>query len=187
MTISRGFYILLLFIASWSVYYLMDKDVKSESQVTPNMELPLFSGQQLHNISYNENGLRSYIITSKSLDHYAQSGDTVFNNPVLQIFKQGTELEWEIKAKKGTLTKEQVLTLNDDVLATNLLEDAGFKLLSTAQMNIQLDNRDFWTDNTVFLMGPQFETTGNAMKGNFAENNAILYNEVQGRYETLTP
>ena len=54
-------------------------------------------------------------------------------------------------------------------------------------LGIQLDNRDFWADNQVTLVGPQFETVGQAMKGNFAENNAILYKHVQGRYETLTP
>ena len=80
-----------------------------------------------------------------------------------------------------------VLTLYDNVLAKNLLPDSGFDTMSTDVLGIQLDNRDFWADNQVTLVGPQFETVGQAMKGNFAENNAILYKHVQGRYETLTP
>ncbi|QSA19731.1 LPS export ABC transporter periplasmic protein LptC, partial [Vibrio furnissii] len=32
-----------------------------------------------------------------------------------------------------------------------------------------------------------FETRGQAMKGNFGNHSAVLYNHVQGRYETLTP
>jgi len=85
------------------------------------------------------------------------------------------------------LTKDHVLTLQSNILGKNLLPDSGFDTLSTDIIHIQLDNRDFWADNQVTLIGPQFETVGQAMKGNFADNTAILYNHVQGRYETLTP
>lgn len=59
--------------------------------------------------------------------------------------------------------------------------------MATDKILIHLDNRDFWADNPVLLVGPTFETKGEAMKGNFAKNIATLYNNVQGRYETLTP
>ncbi len=68
-----------------------------------------------------------------------------------------------------------------------LLPDSGFDTLTTSEMSIQLKSRDFWADKPVELRGPQFETHGQAMKGNFADHSAELYNQVQGRYETLTP
>ncbi|MEH0741841.1 LPS export ABC transporter periplasmic protein LptC [Vibrio cholerae] len=187
MTLTRIGYLLLLLVVAISAYTLINKQQSYDIQVDPDTELPMFSGQGLENTSYNEQGIRSYVITSIHLDHFAQSGDTVFQSPVLKVYRDGTVQEWEVTAKRGVLTKDHVLTLYEDVLTTNLLPDSGFDTLSTDTMSIQLDNRDFWADNQVTLVGPQFETVGQAMKGNFADNNATLYKHVQGRYETLTP
>ncbi|GAA5645738.1 MULTISPECIES: LPS export ABC transporter periplasmic protein LptC [Vibrio] len=187
MSLSRIIYVLLFIVAGVSIYYLLDKENTFDIQVEPNVELPMFSGESVTSTSYDESGTRSYVITSTHLDHYAQSGDTLFEKPVLKVFNQGTIQEWEVTADSAVLDKDHVLTLHDNVLAKNLLPDSGFDTLSTAKMSIQLDNRDFWADNQVVLIGPQFETVGQAMKGNFADNTAVLYNHVQGRYETLTP
>ncbi|MDE1515083.1 MULTISPECIES: LPS export ABC transporter periplasmic protein LptC [Vibrio] len=187
MTLPRIVYVLLLFIATWSLYYLLEQNQASKIQVAPNLELPMFSGKNLENISYSEQGIRSYVITSTNLDHYAKSGNTLFKAPILKVYQQGTLQEWEITARRGILSKDQVLTLYDDVVANNLLPDSGFDALTTSEMSIQLKSRDFWADKPVKLHGPQFETHGQAMKGNFADHSAELYNQVQGRYETLTP
>ncbi len=74
MSLSRIVYVLLLFIASWSLYYLLGQEQDSKIQVAPNLELPMFSGENLENISYDEQGIRNYVITSIHLDHYAKSG-----------------------------------------------------------------------------------------------------------------
>lgn len=187
MSLSRIGYLILTFIICWSAYYLFDKEQGYDIQVEPDTELPMFSGENLVNTSYNESGIRSYVITSVNLDHYAKSGDTIFNQPVLKVYKEGTTLEWEVTAVRGVLSEDHVLTLYEDVLATNLLPDSGFDTLSTDVMNIQLDSRDFWADDQVIMVGPQFETLGQAMTGNFADNHATLYNHVQSRYETITP
>ncbi|AOW81639.1 LPS export ABC transporter periplasmic protein LptC [Vibrio mimicus] len=187
MSLPRIVYILLLFIASWSLYYLLEQEQDSTIQVAPNLELPMFSGENLENISYSEQGIRNYVITSIHLDHYAKSGNTLFRDPILKVYREGTLQEWEITARRGILSKDQVLTLYDDVLAKNLLPDSGFDTLTTSEMSIQLKSRDFWADKPVELRGPQFETHGQSMKGNFADHSAELYNNVQGRYETLTP
>ncbi|EGU34669.1 LPS export ABC transporter periplasmic protein LptC [Vibrio scophthalmi] len=187
MSLSRIGYLLLVVIIAISGYYLMTNKASYDIQVEPNVELPLFTGHDLTNTSYNEQGVRSYVIISTELDNYASSGDTVFDKPILKVYLNGDIQEWEITAEHGVLTKDHVLTLQSNVLGKNLLPDSGFDTLSTDIMHIQLDNRDFWADNQVTLIGPQFETVGQAMKGNFADNTAILYNHVQGRYETLTP
>ncbi len=187
MSLSRIGYVLLLFVVCWCGYYLIDRQSDYDLQVEPNSELPMFSGQKLVNTSYNEMGTRSYVITSDHLDHFAKSGDTVFAQPVLKVYKEGQTQEWQITADEGVLNKKHVLILQGNVKVKNLLADSGFDTLTTATLSIQLDNRDFWADSQVNLVGPQFETVGQAMKGNFADNTAVLYKHVQGRYETLTP
>ncbi|KOO08095.1 LPS export ABC transporter periplasmic protein LptC [Vibrio hepatarius] len=187
MSLSRIGYLLAAFALCWSTYYYLTNDKQSASQVSPSLEQPMFSGKNLNNTSYDESGVRSYVITSLSLDYYAKSGDTVFNKPVLKVFKEGSIQEWEITAKTGVLDKDHILTLTNDVVVKNLLPESGFDTLNTLDMSIRLDNRDFWADNQVIIYGPQFETIGQAMKGNFADHSATLYKSVQGRYETLTP
>lgn len=187
MSLSRLLYTILILVAGYSAYYLFGvKDVEV-IQISPNLELPALSGRNVDNASYNDYGVRSYRITSAYLDHYAVSGDTKFEYPVLYIYKDGELKEWEITADRGTLDKNHVLTLYDNVLAKNLLPDAGFDTMATDSLSIHLDNRDFWADNPVLLVGPTFENKGQAMKGNFGQNVATLLNHVQGRYETFTP
>ncbi|WP_260261564.1 LPS export ABC transporter periplasmic protein LptC [Vibrio intestinalis] len=187
MSLARIGQLLLLLVIAVSAYYLTNSGDTYDIQVEPDTELPMFTGRNLKNTSYSEAGVRSYVITSTHLENYAKSGDTIFDKPVLKVYKQGSIQEWEITAEQGVLNSDHVLTLHHNVLGKNLLPDSGFDTLSTDTLSIQLDNRDFWADNQVTLVGPQFETVGQAMKGNFAENTAILYKHVQGRYETLTP
>lgn len=187
MSLSRIGYLILGFALCWSAYYYFDRQSQQAPQVSPDLEQPMFSGQSLTNTSYTDSGVRSYVITSQSLDHYAKSGDTVFELPVLKVYKAGLTQEWEITANTGVLDKNHILTLSADVMVKNLLPESGFDTLSTNNMSIQLDNRDFWADDQVIINGPQFETVGQAMKGNFADHDATLYKSVQGRYETLTP
>ncbi|WP_159655423.1 LPS export ABC transporter periplasmic protein LptC [Vibrio atypicus] len=187
MSLSRIGYLILGFALCWSGYYYFSRQQQEAPKVSPDLEQPMFSGQQLTNTSFTDEGVRSYVITSQSLDHYAKNGDTVFEQPVLKVYKEGLTQEWEMTANTGVLDKKHVLTLSGDVIVNNLLPESGFNTLSTSSISIQLDNRDFWADNQVIIHGPQFETVGQAMKGNFADHDATLYKSVQGRYETLTP
>lgn len=187
MTFPRVMYLLLIFVALWAAYYLLDRHQSVNNQVAPSSDLPMFTGDDIVNTSYTETGIKSYIITSNHLEYYANSGDTYFNHPVLKIYRQGTTQEWQVTADQGVLDKHNVLTLTHNVLAKNLLPKSAFDTFSTDTMHIQVIKRDFWTDTPVTLIGPQFKTEGQAMKGNFANHDAVLYNHVQGRYENLTP
>ncbi|MDC0611298.1 LPS export ABC transporter periplasmic protein LptC [Vibrio sp.] len=187
MSLSRVIYILLVFVAAWSGYYLLENERKADIQVAPNLELPTFSGDVLSNTTYDTDGVRSYVITSQHLDYYAKSGNTIFEKPILKVYQDGKIVEWKITAEKGILTKNKVLNLYDNVVANNLLSDSSFDSMKTAKLSIDLVSRDFWTETKVTLLGPLFHTIGQALKGNFADQNALLYNHVQGRYENLTP
>ena len=63
MSLSRIGYLILAFVICWSAYYLFDKGKTFDIQVEPDTELPMFSGEDLVNTSYNEEGIRSYVIT----------------------------------------------------------------------------------------------------------------------------
>lgn len=143
MKFTRIIYTMLVMIAGYSLYYLYGVKDVNVIQISPNLELPVLSGQNVDNVNYDELGTKSYRITASFLDHYAQSGDTKFEYPVLYVYKEGSTLEWQITADRGIVDKNHILTLFDNVLAKNLLPDAGFSTMATKKLQIQLDNRDF--------------------------------------------
>ncbi len=187
MSLSRIGYVILALITACSAYYLYGKHETKAVQVAPNLELPMFSGKKLSNTSYDSKGTRSHQISSSHLDHYAKSGDTIFEDPTLVIYRDGSTIEWRVTARRAILDDNQVLTLYDKVLMRNLLPGAAFDTMATEKLVIDFANRDFKAEQQVLLVGAQFETKGEAMKGNLELNTATLYNQVQGRYETLTP
>lgn len=187
MRVSKLIYLLLFFIASWCAYYLYEKSADDFEISIPSLEAPMFTGQHLYNTSYDENGLRNYKMYSESLEHFAQDGHTVFHAPKLIIYREGKIEEWIVTADTAVLSKDHVLTLQNNVLARNVLEGASFDRLITEKMLINLDSKDFSTDTQVTMLGPQFTNIGNAMKGNFEDNLATLFNQVQGTYENITP
>lgn len=185
MAFPRLFYVLLLFIASWCGYYLIEKDNTNDLSITKNLQLPQFTGDDMTSTTFNDKGFRTYVITSNHLEYFSTTGDTFFFQSVLKIFRDGKTLEWEISADDATLSKKQLLTLTGNVVAKNLLPNSGLEAITTDQMTIDLVNRNFWSDAPVTLVGPQFKTVGQAIKGNFSANTAKLYNNVQGKYEKV--
>lgn len=187
MSLSRILYGVLVLICLACGYYLWTHEDDTVITVNPSVEMPAFNGRNLKNVAYTDNGMRSYSISSSYLSHFAKSGETIFDYPVLRIFANGSIQEWEISANRAVLNKDEELVLQGNIIARNLLPDSGFDTLSTEQMSIQLDNRDFWTDTDILLLGPQFETQGAAMKGNFSNHLAELYKKVNSKYEILSP
>ncbi|MDA9557978.1 LPS export ABC transporter periplasmic protein LptC [Vibrio sp.] len=187
MNLSTLSYAAVISISAISIYYLTTREAEYDRQVEPDVELPAFSGKQIDNISFNEKGVRSYSISSSHLDHYAVNGNTIFKNPVFKVFKDGATQEWEMTAQVATLDKDNILVLDQEVVATNLLPEAPFREFTTETMNIELDSRNFWSEHPVEMKGAQFFVTGDALKGNFADNNAEVYKNVQTIYENSQP
>ncbi|CAM3019825.1 LPS export ABC transporter periplasmic protein LptC [Vibrio rarus] len=187
MTGSRIFQIVLVGVICLSGYYLLTNQEQQVIQVQPNKELPMFTGRFVTNTNYDLKGIRNYKITSEKLEHYAESGDTLFDNIVMYVYREGTIEEWQVVSDHAILDKNQHLTLKGNVIATNLQPDASFKTLTTDKMTIELDTKDFNSNDQVTLKGPQFVNIGQAMQGNLDKNEAELFNSVQGIYEKAKP
>ncbi|WP_153446176.1 LPS export ABC transporter periplasmic protein LptC [Vibrio algicola] len=187
MSFSRLMYLILIIIACGSGYYLYQKSSSDSTQITLDKEHPLFTSNDLNSVKYNLEGTRDYKIYAVTLENYAQSGDTVFHKPVLTIYQQGKIVEWVVNSDTAVLDKDHKLTLIGHVVAKNNLPDSSFDTMNTEKMLIDLKSKDFSSDTKVFMIGPQFTNSGNALEGNFKSNIATLFNQVQGKYETLTP
>ncbi len=180
---GRFFQFILLLIIGFCGYYLIITQSDDLVQLSPNIELPQFSARNIINTSYDLKGIRNYRIESEQLDHYAKSGDTVFQNITLFVFKKSSQAEWHIVSDKGILDKDQRLILTGNVLAKNLLPESSFDTMLTDELIIQLESKDFHSDVQVTLTGPLFTNIGQAMTGNLNTNQAKLFNQVKGIYE----
>ncbi|EPE37242.1 lipopolysaccharide export system protein lptC [Candidatus Photodesmus katoptron] len=184
MNLSHIVYIILILSASYSIYYLFEKkEEKINRYITSNKQIPMFRSKNMENIFYTEEGIRSHIITSKHLKYFPKSGETEFEFPVLKIYKNGQIQEWEISSDKALLYENRILTLYDNVLAKNLLVQSVFDVMSTKELNIELNNKNFWSHDHVVFIGQKFKIEGQEMKGNFIKNTAILSKKVKGQYE----
>ncbi|OCH25188.1 LPS export ABC transporter periplasmic protein LptC [Aliivibrio sp. 1S128] len=186
MTLKHFCMAILLVISSWSGYYLYYEYSQNEQQITPDQQVPVFTGKNVSNNNYAENGVRNYQINAKALARFSQTGETNFTTPHLFVFKDGEIKEWEIISDLGVLDKKHILYLNGNVIVKNLLPDAAFETMTTDSLTIDLSTKDFMTEDVVNLVGPTFETTGVGMKGNFSTQQATLLKNVQGIYEAFT-
>ncbi len=186
MTLKRLSIGLLLLICGWSGHYLYTEYTKSNQQITPDQQVPVFTGLNISNNNYNENGVRNYQIDATSLERFAKTGKTHFIRPNLFVFKNGAIKEWEIISDTGVLDKNHTLYLTGNVIVKNLLPGASFNTMTTKSIIIKLSNKDFSTKDVVNLVGPTFKTTGVGMKGNFTSQQATLLKDVQGIYEAFT-
>lgn len=189
MSFSKLIYTFLILVIMGTGYYLYDKSADENQQVEPSEQAPMFTGQNVYNISYDETGLRKYKLYSVHIEYYSQDGRTEFNKPKLIVYQEGNPKveEWHVISDDAVLNDEHELTLIGNVVAKNQIPGSTFDTLKTERMLINLDTKDFSTNTKVTMVGPQFTNTGNAMKGNFGTNVATLFNKAKGIYETNTP
>ncbi|HIF9334392.1 TPA: LPS export ABC transporter periplasmic protein LptC [Photobacterium damselae] len=184
MTLKRLCYLLVVLVAVWSGYYLLQKHWQSDDQVTIDSEKPVFTGDVVSNTSYNEKGIRSYQIDSAHIEHFSISGNTTFSKPVLWVYQDGSKTEWRVSANNALLTQDQVLEMKGNVRIFNLLPESAIQVISTDNLRLNLVNKDFDTQDHVVITGTSFENEGDGLKGNMDRNVATLLNNVKGIYET---
>jgi lipopolysaccharide export system protein LptC len=186
MITPRWVQIVLIIVIAISGYYLLTGSESITKQITPNAELPEFSGHLVSDTNYATNGARNYRISASYLDHYAKSGDTVFENIVLLVYRDGDVVEWKVVSDRAVLDKKQHLRLQGNVQADNLLPESAFDHLLTESLVIELDSKEFYSDTEVTLKGTTFYNVGQSLTGSFETNQATLINQVKGVYE-ITP
>ncbi|OOE61132.1 LPS export ABC transporter periplasmic protein LptC [Salinivibrio sp. IB282] len=177
--------LLLVVLCSVSGYYLLvQHGWQQVQQVTPDAEKPLFTGEAIQTVQYDADGVRSYTVHAKHLEHYAKIDETHFNEPVLWTYKAGTEEEWRVSADYAILSDDHLLTMTGNVRIFNLLPNAQIDSVATDSVTLNLTTRDFWSESPTTITGTRFQTKGKRVKGNFGNHQMELLDDVRGRYET---
>nr|WP_086938317.1 LPS export ABC transporter periplasmic protein LptC [Thaumasiovibrio occultus] len=184
--IQRLSIILLVGVILFCGGYLMFESSQDQAQVEPNLELPVITGKQIASTTYNQQGALLYTIEAAELNYYANSGDTVFDEPVVELYRDGKDLEWRLSANVARLDKSQNLLLDGNVRLFNLYPDAGIELIKSDDLGVALVEGTFSTESSVVITGPGYENSGVGLDGDFNNYNARLLNEVKGRYEAIS-
>ncbi|MEI8611258.1 LPS export ABC transporter periplasmic protein LptC [Enterovibrio sp. Hal110] len=187
MMLQRLCIVALLGICSYAGYYLLGQHyLDTETQVTPDAEKPLFTGDDIKSTSYNEQGIRSYTLDSSHIEHYQKLDETHFNEPVLWTFSDGIAEEWRVSSNFAVLENGRYLVMTGRVRIFNLLPNAHIKVVTTDELTLDLTSRDFWSDKETEITGVGFQTHGQRVKGNFGSHQMELIEQVKSRYEQKT-
>ncbi len=185
MMIQRLFYAALIALCAWTGYTLLQNHWHKKNTETVNLEQPVFSGNQVDNVSFNTKGLRSYQIQAQHLEHFAESGNTNFVKPVLWVYQAGKQAQWRVTADSAVLTESHILTLNGTVHAYSLAPHSMFKDIQTENLTLNLVNKNFSTPDEVVITGVNFTNQGKGIQGNMDKGEATLLNQVKGQYEPI--
>lgn len=177
-------FFLLIFSAYCGYYIFINFDWQKEQQVALSAERPLFTSKGIETTSYNTEGVRSYQLYSKYLEHFTSSDETHFEAPLLHTFKEGRLKEWRVSANNAVLEKKQFLVMTGKVEIHNLLPNSQVKTITTEKMTLDLSSRDFWTDTDIHITGANFTTEGSSAKGNFDSQYMELMEQVKTVYES---
>ena len=94
----------------------------------------------------------------------------------------GTE-SWELSANKATLTKNNMLYLEGNVVAQSLSAQSRLQRIETESAVVNLTTQDITSDKMVKLNGQDFSSTGLKLTGNLQQQVATLKEQVKTHYE----
>lgn len=184
MNLTKLAWLLLLMCSASCGYYIYTQiDGQKEQQVAIDETKPLFTAKDITTTSYNLDGVRSYTLNSAFLEHFTNTDETHFSQPLLHTFKQGITQEWRVTADKAVLKDKHILQMTGNVQIHNLLPTTQLKSIATDEVTLNLSNRDFWINSDVLILGVSFSTRGKRGQGNFDSQHMELMEQVKTVYE----
>ncbi len=186
MTQRLGIFVLLSIVLAAGGYLFSKLDQPNE-QVTPDSELPIFTGNSVSSTTFSESGKPMYRIEADTLDYYSNTSETIFAEPVVWIYQDDQNVEWRVSANSATLTKSHTLLMEGHVRIFNLLPESGIELIKSDNLFLRFTDSTFSTNSPVEITGSGFQNQGLGIIGSFKDYNATLLEDVKGRYESFIP
>lgn len=92
----------MIIIIAASVYRLAQDSNTDIIHIGDKTQTPEFTGINLLNTTYDENGTRSYRVYSDKMEYFSQTGKSYFDNPMMYIYREGETIEWKVTAKMAS-------------------------------------------------------------------------------------
>ncbi|MBO1273346.1 MAG: lipopolysaccharide export system protein LptC [Shewanella sp.] len=178
--------IIAFFTAALILYWQVQNKRNTDASLqNSDVVRPDYVADDLHSVSYDENGMISSRVSAKHMEHYEQDDRTVFSSPVYWIFPDKGQAEWRMTAEQGLLDKRS----NKVVLENNVIIDAisptePIQSISTSYLELNLSNMIMTSDKNILVKGQDFDITGQGLYADLNAQQVKLLSQVKGTYET---
>ena len=182
--------VIALGLLAW--FYSLNQEDDGLNALVKTADAPEYVGQKMNTVVYAPTGKKQYLATSDKVEYYTSDGHTNFINPTvhlleLEIQRAGTDNagteSWELSANKATLTKNNMLYLEGNVVAKSLSAQSRLQRIETESAVVNLTTQDITSDKMVKLNGQDFSSTGLKLTGNLQQQVATLKEQVKTHYE----
>ncbi|WP_439239129.1 LPS export ABC transporter periplasmic protein LptC [Lonepinella sp. BR2919] len=178
--------IITLVLLGW--FYSLNQTDSELAELIKQEESPEYVGNKMNIVIYSPTGAKQYVALSDKVEYYEYDGHTDFYIPIVYLFDiqnektQQTE-SWKLSADKATLTKDNMLYLNGNVLGESLLPQSKLQRFETESAVVNLTTQDISSDKQVKINGLNFTSTGLKLTGNLQQQVATLKEQVKTHYE----
>jgi len=192
-----------LVLLAW--FYSLNQDDEKLTDLIKAPESPEYIGQKMETTVFSPTGEKQYVALSDNVEHFTLDGRTEFQNPIVYVLdvkmsknsdKDDTSStenaqsavknqaeSWKLTAHKATLTKDNMLSLEGDVVAQSLLAMSKLQRIETEAAVVNLKTQDITSDKMVKINGQNFTSTGLKLDGNLKQQVATLKEQVKTHYE----
>ncbi|WP_105188007.1 LPS export ABC transporter periplasmic protein LptC [Pseudoalteromonas sp. T1lg48] len=144
----------------WAPYYMQsEKTVRSSNDT---IATPDYIATGLRQSSYNDQGALSHTVYAEHMELFDELGFTHFRKPVFTLYNDGER--WRVTADEATLYNNNILILENNVVATNLIPGAMIEKVQAAAIQIDIDAQRMESEQSVELRGPDLLITGQGLK-----------------------
>ncbi|MGQ0285766.1 LPS export ABC transporter periplasmic protein LptC [Pasteurellaceae bacterium 22721_9_1] len=178
--------VIALVLLGW--FYSLNQSDTGLSGLIKKEESPEYIGKQMKTIVYSPTGAKQYVAHSPKVEYFENDGHTNFESPLVYLFdienaKTQQKESWKISANKATLTKNNMLYLEGNVLLQSLLPLSKLQRVETENAVVNLTTQDISSDTQVKINGQNFTSTGLKLTGNLQQQIATLKEQVKTYYE----
>jgi len=178
--------IITLILLGW--FYSLNQTDSELAELIKQEESPEYVGNKMNTVIYSPTGAKQYVALSEKVEYYEYDGHTDFYTSIVYLFDiqhekiQQTE-SWKLSANKATLTKDNMLYLDGNVLGESLLPQSKLQRFETESAVVNLTTQDISSDKQVKINGLNFTSIGLKLTGNLQQQVATLKEQVKTHYE----
>lgn len=178
-------WLFILFAVSLGAWQYFKSDEQTKQARDPSQAY--FVADQIQTTMFNIDGQVDYRVFAAQMHHYQQQLKTEFDKPVVVVFRNNDQTQWQITGDRGTLFDRDTFELSDNVTIKNLTNDQHIKLITTDKLTLDLLKNELHSDDLVTLYGDQIKQQGTGLFGQLDSKNISLLNQVTATYLNEKP
>lgn len=177
----RTFFLILIFclVASYHFWrdYLQPTEKATRSE-TAEWQAD-YIATNLNSTRFDKQGFALASMQSKKMEYFDELGFAYFKESEYWLFQTEQSTNWQLNSKQGTLTDNNLLTLEQGVEVTTNDKNALVYEFLLAKVEVDLTNKTLYSDSEITAKGNNLLVTGNQLSGDFNSLVFELKNDAQ--------